>query len=389
MKTTSLALCRPEAKTKILLVDDSKFDRVVLMRALQNCGFSHIEQAENGEEALRAAQASPPDIIILDMVMPVMDGREFCRRAKQISALKDIPVLALTGQTSGKDKEEIFACGASDYLPKPVDLPEMLARMSVHLEKNRLMKELSAFHARLEQELKTAAATQRSLLPSDSALQDLRRATGLRFFRQECFSSELAGDIWGVLPIKNGVSIYAADFTGHGVNAALNVFRFHTMLRALTRDPAFVSPYMTELNEKLCALLPTGQFATCFYGAIDLAANELRYAAAGCPDALLIRKNGEAERLSGQGFLLGAGLRSDFPMRSRAFLPGDTLVLFSDALIERPDRAGNILTEEDVAGYFSGGAEQGFESLRNHIFNAYSENWDDDLTLVACYREGM
>ena len=376
-----------DKNTRILMVDDSVFDRIVLARSLANQGFEEVLQADDGESGWALALERKPDIVILDMLMPGMDGREFCRRARAHPELKDTPIFALTGQTAGKEKEEIFACGASDYLAKPVDMSELMARMSVHIVKARLMNDMIAYRTRLAHELEMAAHTQRALLPSDDVLYDLRRDAGLHIMRQECFSSELGGDVWGVLNENNETAIYSADFTGHGVNAALNVFRFHAMVRAKGRDNRNAADYVAELNEKMYDLLPTGQFSTLFYGIIKNDCNELQYVTAGCPDGLVIRENGAVERLCGDGYLLGACTLATYPLKRTDFFPGDCLVLFSDALIERPDLEGNILSEDDVAAYFTENPEEGFHALQDDICGKYSPEWDDDLTLVACVRE--
>lgn len=133
----------------ILIVDDTLVNLGVVVDYLESYGFG-IRVARNGETALKRAQYDPPDIILLDILMPGLDGFETCRRLKAINTTKDIPVIFMTSLTSIEDKVKGFEAGAVDYVTKPLNQAEVLARVKTHLrlrdltlslqDKNRLLQ---------------------------------------------------------------------------------------------------------------------------------------------------------------------------------------------------------------------------------------------------------
>lgn len=128
-------------KGTILIVDDTPTNLGVLFEQLDQSGF-RVLLAQDGENAIRQAQADQPDIILLDVVMPVIDGFETCRRLKAIESTRDIPVIFMTVLTDVDSKIRGFEAGGVDYVTKPVDWQEVLARVSTHLTLRNLHKSL-------------------------------------------------------------------------------------------------------------------------------------------------------------------------------------------------------------------------------------------------------
>ena len=122
-------------KPAVLVVDDAP-DNVTLLNEILKNDY-RIRVATNGERALEAARHSPPDIILMDVMMPVMNGYEACARLKQDELLKDIPVLFLTARSDERDEQKGFALGAADYIIRPVSPPILRARMMTHLALKR------------------------------------------------------------------------------------------------------------------------------------------------------------------------------------------------------------------------------------------------------------
>lgn len=115
-------------KTRILIVDDDPDIRDILKLTLAEEDYEIIE-AENGEAALKAAQSKSPDLIIMDYKMPYLDGREACRRLKKDILLRHLPIIMLTGKGDITDKVEGIDAGADDYMVKPFEPKELLARI--------------------------------------------------------------------------------------------------------------------------------------------------------------------------------------------------------------------------------------------------------------------
>jgi DNA-binding response OmpR family regulator len=130
-----------EEKETILIVDDSPTNLGVLFDYLRNSGFK-VLVAEDGEGALQRAGYAQPDIILLDVLMPGLDGLETCRRLKENEKTKDIPVIFMTALSDTVDKVKGFESGAVDYVTKPVEVEEVLARIQTHLTLRNLQKQL-------------------------------------------------------------------------------------------------------------------------------------------------------------------------------------------------------------------------------------------------------
>lgn len=116
----------------VMVVDDEPFN-LSLMDEVLNKDYA-VQQAGNGAEALALAFANPPDLILIDVMMPNMDGFEVCRRLKQNAATVHVPVIFITAKNEIKDEELGFAVGASDFIHKPISAPIVAARVRTHLK---------------------------------------------------------------------------------------------------------------------------------------------------------------------------------------------------------------------------------------------------------------
>lgn len=133
-------------KNTILIVDDTPENLKVLLTFLKKCGFG-IMVAQNGEDALKNLQKIQPDIILLDVLMPGMDGFAICQQLKQNNVTRDIPVIFMTALTESVDKVKGFAVGGVDYITKPLQHEEVLARVNTHLQLRKMQKDLEELNA--------------------------------------------------------------------------------------------------------------------------------------------------------------------------------------------------------------------------------------------------
>lgn len=382
----------------ILVVEDDFIGRATLVQILKKNGFTRIAEAENGKEGLALLDRFRPSLIICDIQMPEMDGFEFCRRVRSHGdpALSGLPILVETALTQSDEKARVFVSGASDYVGKPVDAVELAARCRVHLERELMTRRLRDFNRRVSEELETARSTQRILIPSPEMIRKTEADYGLcmREHAQSC--SELGGDFWSVKPLsRRECAVFIVDFSGHGVNAALNVFRLHTLIHGAHDSAGDPGAYMSHLNTVLKPLLPVGQFATMLYAVVDVESHTLRYASAAAPAPILYRSGGGGELLEASGMLLGAWEGASYPTQQTVFKPGDCLLLYSDALVETPDAQGKLLDARQAADLFAAGAAgagggaafgAGFDALLDSFMQRYAPSLSDDLTMVAIGR---
>ena len=220
-------------KPKILIVDDTPENIQVLMGTLKD--QYAIVAAINGEKALKMAVAEPrPDLILLDIMMPGMDGYEVCRRLKADEQVRDIPVIFVTAKTEVEDETLGFELGAVDYITKPFSIPVVKARVKAHLDLKRLRDleaiqraKLEAVLGRLNSELAEAADYVKFLLPQPITEGPLK--ADWRFVP----STTLGGDALGYHWVdEDSFAIYLVDVCGHGVGAALHSVSVLNVLRS-------------------------------------------------------------------------------------------------------------------------------------------------------------
>lgn len=156
----------PDVQTSILVVDDVPANLQLLSSILKNGGY-RVRPAISGPLALEAARHSPPDLILLDISMPEMNGFEVCRRLKADPKLADIPVIFISALTEAEDKVRAFAEGGLDYVTKPFQMEEVLARVRTHLALRAAGKELERRNAELEEAMDRLRTTQGQLIVSE------------------------------------------------------------------------------------------------------------------------------------------------------------------------------------------------------------------------------
>src|SRR5947209_3775517 len=257
----------------ILVVDDTPANLQVLAGMLKDRGY-RVRPVPSGKLALLAAGRDPPDLILLDINMPEMNGYEVCEHLKADDNLKGIPIIFISALTEPLDKVKAFAIGGVDYLTKPFQMEELHARVETHLKLRRLQIELEETNARLEtangrmsRDLDAAAKIQKAFLPGAAP-----HVPGADFVwcYQPC--DELAGDGLNIIALGGGkVGLYVLDVSGHGVASALLSVTLSRLLSPpseqssiLIRDGAVTPP--AEVADRLNRLFPfdtaTEQFAT-------------------------------------------------------------------------------------------------------------------------------
>lgn len=326
------------ADARVMVVDDNRVNRHLLHALLDRGGIHQVEMAADGLEALERIADFRPDLILLDLMMPNMDGFETCRRLREDERWREVPVLVQSSLSRAEDRARAFQAGATDYVTKPINALELLARVRIHLQNRGLLDSLRTFRQRTEAELDMARAMQQRLLPSVERRRELEAATGVAIDAHFAPSSELGGDCWDVRRDGQGrLIVYLVDFSGHGVGAALNTFRLHTILQHMDFADFDPDAFVSAINRRLCTLLPSGQFATVLAGVVDPAAGCFRYASAGSTRPMVWLPGG-AEPLLGDssGLPLGLLASAAYEARSLPLPPGGRLLLYSDAAIEIP-----------------------------------------------------
>lgn len=172
MKRVTAAAAAAAARPVLLVVDDSPVNLGVIVEGLEGQGFE-VLVAQDGEEVLQRIEVVVPDLILLDVMMPGVDGFEVCRRLKERAATREVPVIFMTSMAQTKDKLRGFEVGAADYLTKPLDIDEVKARIGVHLQLAALQRQLRVNNAELQREISVRRRAENRLRESHAMLQAL------------------------------------------------------------------------------------------------------------------------------------------------------------------------------------------------------------------------
>jgi sigma-B regulation protein RsbU (phosphoserine phosphatase) len=376
----------------ILVVEDNEINRLFLKKALNAQGFTKLLMVGSAQEALAVIGSFQPEIVLLDVIMPGgMDGFECCAAIRKQACYQDLPILIQTSISEPELRVKAFEKGATDFISKPIYPEELCARVLVHLEKRHSLKSLRLYKNRVEMELENAKQLQLAILPDASEITNIESRCGLDIASYFQPSSEIGGDFWGIKNLfPHQVALWLVDFSGHGVAAALNAFRLQAHVKEHSSLAARPGEYLSHLNDKLLHLLMRGQFATMFYGIIDTQSNQLLYACASAPNPLILRRaTGKVETIDGSGNLLGVSLHA-YPTQSIPFAPGDILLLYSDALTETANAAGDFIAEHEIAALLEKHHESSSQTIKDAILDSFKQHANgklgDDLTITICAR---
>jgi sigma-B regulation protein RsbU (phosphoserine phosphatase) len=350
---TDFGLLAPNGlKAKILIVDDQPENCAVLQRRLEKEGHECVA-LHDGASALARLAAEPFDLVLLDIMMPGIDGREVLRRIKTDDLLRHVPVIMI----SALDQvESVVACieqGAEDYLPKPFNPVLLRARIGASLERKRLRDaEQAAFEAlkesqqKLAAELSEAAAYVQGVLPAPLSEGAVR--TAWEFLP----SSSLGGDAFGYAPLADGrFSTCLLDVCGHGVGAALlsisvlNVIRAESLPGVDFSDPGAV---LAGLNAAFPMEKHGEMFFTAWCGIYDPHTRNMRFAAGGHPPAVVVKPDGSTELLAARGPVIGAVPGMKFVTVESVIPPDSRIFVFSDGAYEIARRDGTMMSHEDL-----------------------------------------
>ncbi|MEZ4525141.1 MAG: response regulator [Desulfobacterales bacterium] len=243
----------------ILIVDDTPANLGVLFDTLETSGFRVLVNT-NGESALETAKQAHPDIVLLDIMMPGLDGFETCRRLKSHETVKDIPVIFMTALTDAVDEVRGLELGAVDYITKPIRVETVLARVKTHLSLQRLQKELKEKNIRLEQEI-----SERTKLETQLRMAHKMKAIGT-------MTGGIAHEFNNILGIILGNADIAADDVPSWNPARFNIeeirtacFRAKNVIRQLMYlcqktelmpKPMDIMPIVRDSLEMLKAIVP-------------------------------------------------------------------------------------------------------------------------------------
>lgn len=385
------------AKPRILIVDDEPFNVDYLEQELEDTGCETLAAA-NGLEALQQVQAASPDLVLLDMMMPVMDGFETLSRLKADPATRQIPIIIISAHSDLHSVVRGIQLGAEDYLPKPFEPVLLHARISSCLEKKRLHDVQQMYLKSLERELEIARQIQAGFLPAE-----LPRVEGWEIAAYFKAAREVAGDFYDAFRLPDGDLVcVTGDVCGKGVGAALFMTLFRSLIRAtattgtlsasagpggcstverLQQVAAFTNRYVVDNHGE------ASMFAAVFIASLDPREGRLTYLNCGGESPLLVRRGAPAAILRPGGPVIGVIPEARFTAGETRMEPGDLLLAYTDGVPDCQDPEGNFFGVERLLSLLAGPTPEA-SALVDRIerelraYTAQAQQFDD-ITLLA------
>jgi phosphoserine phosphatase RsbU/P len=378
-----------EVKT-LLLVDDAPANIQIANSILKDTYKMRI--ATNGAKALELANVTPlPDLILLDVMMPEMDGYEVCTRLKIAAETRDIPVIFLTGQTEVEDETRGFEVGAVDYIHKPLSPAIVKARVQTHLVLRGIRKQLASQLLVIQKELETAREIQLSILP-----EAIPKLEGLEIAARYIPMTSVAGDFYDFIVVdEKRVGILVADVSGHGMPAALIASMLKIALAAQESHAADPAQVLLGLNQALCGKFQR-HYVTAAYVFADMRKGTLRYAGAGHPPLLLWSRSEGVRAVEENGLFLGKFPQAAYSFVELPLKAGDWALLYTDGIPETTnpsqiefgtDRFRQFLAT-DQSTLPDHLADRLLKELVQWAGRDSGHDADDDVTLVAIHVKG-
>ena len=356
IRTGAETTTAPAQVAHILVVDDHEGNRKSLSRLLERRGY-RVTAVGDGEAALAFVRETVPDLILLDVIMPGLNGWEVLKHIRATHSPSELAIIMATGRDDSEDVVNALSLGANDYVTKPLDFPVVLARIETQIalsasvrrikaleeglrarnaELEAANRELAAAAERTRGELELAARVQAGFLPAKPLT-----IPGFHFAWAYEPCEHLAGDALNYFPLCDGyVGMFVLDVSGHGVGAsllsvaamrALSPLHSSLLLEGENR-PASAASVVEQMNRMFPFDAPAWQFITLFYALLDTRSRELTYVSAGHPAALHLARDGTARPLHTGGAALGFGTvyRECTVQLDR----GDRVFIYSDGLTE-------------------------------------------------------
>ncbi|HMV78960.1 MAG TPA: SpoIIE family protein phosphatase [Leptospiraceae bacterium] len=331
------------SECRILIVDDSEENLSILVGGLKS--DYRLSAVKSGENALKTAARNPPDLVLLDIIMPGMDGYEVCRRLRKMPETAEVPIMFLSSLEDLQNKVIGFEAGANDYLTKPFEMLEVRARVHSLL---KVKAYNDAVKEHIAAELKTAHEIQMGMLPHN--FSELEKAFNLEISAVLLPAYEVGGDLYGVhASDRNRLTVFLGDVSGKGIPASLFMIRAISIARLLSRESNEPNQILSKLNDELCADNPYSMFVTFLCADYNPNTGILTVANAGqCRPVLLRKGKPPVWAVSGLGTALGLEPGLKFEQTKISVQSGDAMLFYTDGVSEALNSNDDVYGSEQI-----------------------------------------
>lgn len=365
----------------VLIADDNMTDRMLLSSIVRRQGH-HVLQAGNGEEAVKVFEQMRPQIVLLDVMMPIMDGFEAARRIKALAGEALVPVIFLTSMSEDEALVRCLEAGGDDFLPKPYNQIILAAKIHAMERMRRLQAtvlkqrdELARHHGHLLNEQRVAKAVFDQVAHSGCL-----GAGNIRYLQSPY--ALFNGDLLLAAASPGGdLHVLLGDFTGHGLPAAVGAMPLADVFYGMTAKGYGLAETLREMNAKLKRILPPDMF--CCATLINVSVNRrvLEVWNGGMPDGYLLKQNGERVPVPSRALPLGILSPERFEPKTQVYPieEGDRIFLLSDGVIETTNHEETLFGAERLEAVLDRNTDRDrlFEDIREALQGFHGETRDD------------
>jgi sigma-B regulation protein RsbU (phosphoserine phosphatase) len=381
---------------KILVIDD-EFDILELVKLNLTADGFEVITASSGKEGWEKVKQETPDLILLDLMMPQMDGYEVMKKLNSDETFSSIPVIMLTALSKVDDKIKGLDAGADDYITKPFDLSELTARVKAVLKRTKKTKYVNPLmramgdkftEDKIEQlayHLETAAKIQRQLLPEEAPKFD-----GIEIAGVLRSSMMVAGDFYDFIPLdEERLGVAICDIRGKGLPAAMLMMMVRAILRVICREESSPDKVLKKINDILALDTEQEFYATMIYGILDINSLNFTYSNAGhCHPIKVNKREKEVKFLHTGGMILGIFDSALFEVETLTLNENDLLVFYTDGVTETENDAEEFYGEERLTEVIQQNKNLSAHEILTQIENnliefSGTQEHSDDLTIVA------
>ena len=371
---------------KALVVDDQAINRIVLIAVLEGMGYECIE-AEDGAQAIELYKLHAPDLVMMDVMMPVMDGYEATTELKKLIGERHVPVIFLTAKSDEESLLRCLECGGDDFLQKPVNTTMLQSKINAHLRTQRLTNELihkgreiEALHSTLQAEHETG-----NHVLSHALEKNLRQSKNIRSYlvAQSTFNGDI---LLSAEKPFGGLYVFLGDITGHGLAAAIGTIPLSQVFFTMTRKGKPPASIIREMNRSLRAFLPRSMFCAAMLIEMDANGTKMRVWSGGLPLCFRIqRSNNKVDMVASRHLPLGVLDNESFnaSLETIDVEEGDSLLVMTDGIPESVNSEGVMFGFERVQKLAEEHLGDSFEELlRQYADFAGALPQEDDVSLV-------
>lgn len=370
---------------KILVIDDDRTVRALLKMILKKDGHEVIE-CSDGFGGLKEANFVDPDLILLDLMLPDINGLQLLEKLKEIEKTSNIPVIVLTSSTDEESKLTALRRGAVDFISKPFMSEEVHLRTNTQLKLHNLIRSLREAVGKLESDVIAASRIQMALVPS-TAPEELN----MKWIYKP--SSKVGGDIFDVVSLEKGkYLVYLADVSGHGVNAAMLSVMVHRFIEDYKNNivnqqlPFSIDNFMRKLEMNF-QFEKFNLFFTMVAMIVDTLNSRIDISNAGHPSPILITEKGCCFVDDPVEGMIGLGLVEGFH-KELSVSEGDRVFIYTDGIIEAKNADDISFGETRLKNCLANLSGMNIENTLGNVYNELvgfkkSNSFEDDISLIG------